>query len=420
MKLSTPCVHAYRGRVAAFALALAAIPAPTTAQEPASAPAIAPVQALSWSRSNAEDLLRTVESASAEGLDPAEYGLNALRLAIETNDKVSIDHIATAAALKLAADYRFGRTPTADRVDWHLGDKPNPGALMPLVRSAVAEGKVGAVIRNLLPKNSEYQALRAALADVPPADAARRDRLRVNLDRWRWMPRDFGDSHVFVNIPQYRVKLVRNGAVVAEHDAIVGKPDSPTPAFATRIEGVVLNPSWAVPPSLKAKKLAFVRKNPSAARRMGYSVKYGPNGVSIFQKPGPANALGQMKLVMPNEWDIYLHDTSEPELFAKGKRALSAGCVRVDRPLELVNELLEGSEWDSTRVDETLASGRQSRAHLTQTLPVYVAYMTAAVGPTGQVDLLPDPYGRDGRVAKALSTRTALAVGGRVQTAALN
>jgi murein L,D-transpeptidase YcbB/YkuD len=409
----TPGVYAFWGwsLVAAATLATGA-PAPSFAQ---AAEAEAAVSALSWQADQARDLLALVKASAGEGLTPSEYSVDALAQAIEAGDRVAVNHAATMAALKLATDYRFGRTPTADRVDWHLGDKPNPSAMMPLIGRALAEGRVREAIEGLLPRSAEYKALKAALVDAK--DPARRDRLRVNLDRWRWMPRELSGDHVFVNVPEYRVRLVKGGEVVAEHDAIVGKPSSPTPAFASEIEAVSLNPTWAVPPSLKAQKLSFIRRNPKAAKRMGYSVKYDDGGVSIFQRPGPANAMGQMKLVMPNQWDIYLHDTSEPELFGGQRRTLSAGCVRVDRPIELVGRILAESEsqWDEAQVESVLSTRRQARADLGVPLPVYVTYFTAAPDATGGVKLLPDPYNRDARVLRALGGKPAA----RVQTAGL-
>ena len=124
---------------------------------------------------------------------------------------------------------------------------------------------------------------------------------------------------------------------------------------------------------------------------------------------------------MPNEYAIYLHDTSERKLFDRDARNLSHGCIRVERPVEMVNELLDGSDWDSTRVQETLDSQKSANARLPTPMPVYITYLTATVGPDGQVQLLNDPYKRDAAVAAALSGRTQTAMGGgRIQTAALN
>ncbi len=418
--MSIAIFKTFSGRAVATAITLALGSASSVAIAQTPVPAVAPVQALSWGESDAKALLKTVAKAEKEGLDPASYGYDALKLAIETEDKVGIDYLATAAALQLATDYRYGRTPTAMRIDWHMGAVPKPGTMMPFVEQALANHRVSTAIEGLLPNNPEYKALREALADASP-DTARAEQLRVNMERWRWMPRGLGENHVMVNVPAHQVRIVRDGQVVAEHDAIVGKPDTPTPAFASTVSAVALNPSWAVPPLLKAKKLALYKKNPAAARRMGYSVSYTANDVRITQAPGPQNALGQIKLVMPNDYAIYLHDTSERKLFTGQKRTLSSGCVRVDRPVEMVNELLDGSEWDSSRVDEALASGKSANARLAAPMPVYITYITAAVSSDGSVTLLGDPYNRDAAVAAALGARTqTAAMPARIQTASLD
>ena len=416
MRPVTPIVHAFRRRATVVLLSMAAVvPASGFAETShselapaiAATPSVAPIStaapqigAVGWSRGNAMALIDMVEAAANEGLDPRDYQLAQLRNAVETG---LIDPVLfNASAMRLANDFRYGRVSKNDRVDW-ASEAANPLLLASIVSQAVRENRVAETFKRLLPQNDEYKALKRALAETSETDSARRTALRVNLERWRWMPRELGAKHIFVNVPSYRVELVEDGAIVAEHSAIVGKPSTPTPMFSTEVKAVRFNPGWAVPPGLKAQKLAMYRKNPAAAQRQGYFIKNGPDGPAIFQKPGPGNALGQVRLVMPNPYMIYLHDTNDKKLFGKDARALSQGCVRTERPVEFAERLLTDDGTDASEIDAVLAKRSTTRElDLQRPVPVHITYLTADADAGGTVKLLPDPYGRDARVAKAL------------------
>ncbi|MDO9490582.1 MAG: L,D-transpeptidase family protein, partial [Sphingomonadaceae bacterium] len=340
---------------AASELAPALTATPSVAPLSPAAPQIAPI---SWSRSNAQALIEVIEAAAKEGLDPQDYALARLREGVERGliDPVLFND----SAMRLASDYRYGRVARSERVEW-ASEPANPLLLASIISQAVRENRIGKSFERLLPQSEDYTALKRALAETPASDTARQTALRVNLERWRWMPRELGDKHVFVNIPSYRVELVENGAVVAEHAAIVGKPSTPTPSFSTAVKAVRFNPGWAVPPGLKAQKLAMYKRNPAAAQRQGYYVKNGPDGPAIFQKPGPSNALGQVRLVMPNPYMIYLHDTNDRKLFGKDARALSQGCVRTEHPVEFAERLLTDDGTDAAVIDEALAKRTTTR-----------------------------------------------------------
>jgi L,D-transpeptidase YcbB len=386
-------VHAFRRRSAAVLLILAAVaPAPALARDAA------------WSKEDVEALLRIVESADEEGLDPQDYAKQFLHEAVlrDVPPSSTLNEI----ALRLASDFRYGRVPKADRVDWET-ETVDPSLLAQIISQAVAENRIEEAFHRLLPQHEQYKALRRALAET--SDAKRRTTLRVNMERWRWMPRNLGAKHLFVNIPSYRVDLVEDGAVVAEHAAIVGKPSTPTAAFSTMVTAIRFNPAWAVPPGLKAQKLRFYKRNPTAAKRMGYSVSYGPDGPTIWQRPGPGNALGQVRFVMPNPYLIYLHDTPEKDLFSRNARALSQGCVRTKQPVELAARLLRDDGTDPAMVETALAERATQEISLNEPVPVHIAYLTAEADAGGAVKLLPDIYGRDARVARALDGGTQIA-----------
>ena len=398
MRSVSPIVHAFRRRAAVVLLSLAAaVPASAYAQTPS----------VEWSKANAEALLRVIQSADEEGLDPNDYNAAMLHQAVMRDMPPST--LFMESALRLASDFRYGRVAMGDRIDWHGSEAPNRLLLTQIIAQAVAENRIEEAFERLLPQHDDYRALRRALADTPASDARRQTTLKVNLERWRWMPRELGDKHVFVNIPGYSVELVDGGGVIAEHAAIVGKPTTPTPAFSTVIRAVRFNPPWAVPPGLKKQKLSLYKRNPAAARRMGYSVSYTPDGVSIWQRPGPANALGQVRIVMPNPYMVYLHDTPDKQLFAKDVRALSQGCVRTERPVELAERLLADDGTDTAVVDAALATRATEEIGLNTPVPIHIGYFTADADASGTVRLFADPYGRDARVARVLGAATQIA-----------
>ena len=391
MRPVSPIVHAFRRRAAVALLGLAAaVPTSAHAQMPT----------VEWSKADAKALIGLIEAADEEGLDPRDYGPEMLRQAVMRDMPSST--IFMESALRLANDYRYGRVPAADRVDWFAGEAPNPLLLTQIIAQAVAEDRLEEAFEQLLPRHDDYRALKRALAETPTADAQRRMTLRINLERWRWMPRELGDKHVFVNIPSYRIELVDGGGLVTEHAAIVGKPTTPTPSFSAEIKAVRFNPPWAVPPGLKKQKLSLYKRNPAAARRLGYSVAYTPDGVSIWQRPGPGNALGKVKIDMPNPHAIYLHDTPSKHLFGESSRAFSHGCIRVKDVERLAAELAERDAGDAAAVRQALAGSATRTLTLPKARPVYLVYFTLDAAPDGAIVRYEDPYGRDAKLIASL------------------
>jgi murein L,D-transpeptidase YcbB/YkuD len=277
-----------------------------------------------------------------------------------------------------------------------------------LVDALVGGASLDGFFTGLRPTHPGYAALREAF--LSETDPARRLTLARNMERWRWMPQALGADYVLVNVPAFEVYLWREGAQAQTWTAVVGKTATPTPQLAATITGVTFNPWWDVPPS--------IARGGSFSARGGYVVTRG----HVRQRPGPRNALGQMKVEMPNPYAIYLHDTPSKGLFGAATRAFSHGCVRVADPLSLAAKLLEGvrSRSDIDRLlgsaDRDEARGRISKptvplaqpsepppiktttVRLRADLPVYIAYFTAAPRPDGSLAFLPDIYGRDSRI----------------------
>lgn len=250
------------------------------------------------------------------------------------------------------------------------------------------------------------------------------DRIDVNLERWRWMPTDLGQRYVLVNIAGFELRLVDDGRTSLAKPVVVGRDYRRTPVFSDHIRYLVLNPDWVVPPKLAVQdKLPEIRQDPDYLQRLGYRVYDGwgavrqlidPGSVDwagvserdfpyrLVQEPGPQNALGQVKFMLPNQYNVYLHDTPARELFQHQERAFSSGCVRVKDAMELAKLLLEPEGWSSQRLDSILKAGRTLTINLKEPVPVHIQYWTAWVDDNGQLQLRKDIYRRDEAIRQAL------------------
>jgi L,D-transpeptidase YcbB len=375
-----------------WALTLAATVA--FAQEPA------PRQ---WDAQSAGTLLAYIERIDSHGLDPADYSPTQLRQAIASGNATSIEQQATASFSSVATDLAIGHVKPGRRGRYFIASDPiEPEKVARLIDSAIASGSVARVLDPLAPQNREYAALRAALARLGPGQEDQRKKLEVSLERWRWLPRNLGDRHLLVNIPDYRLQLFDGGRAIDSHRVIVGKVQTPTPQFSAEVTAVILNPSWYVPQSIIAESVgSLVRNRPQVARARGYTWSYS-GGLRVTQQPGPQNALGQMKLEMVNPLSVYIHDTPSKELFERDVRAFSHGCIRTQLPFDLAEVLLKDAGWSRAEIDTGVAARKTQRVPLARPIPVYVTYMTAATGPDGEVRFLDDPYRLDAAIAAQL------------------
>ena len=367
---------------------------PIPAEELALRALQAQMAAVGWTRAAAEQLLAYVEGVGEEGLDPADYAPDRLRNAIIANDELMLSTAATDTFLRLSSDLALGHV-RADRADWHHVDNDlNGNQQFDLMRRAVANDSVRDALTSLLPTHPQYTELKALLASAP--DQETRDMLRANLDRWRWLPRDLGKRYVIVNVPAFTVALVEDGRVIARHRVVVGKPATATPQISAVATGVIFNPWWEVPKSSAAE----------VRGKRGYVTVKDGDSVRYRQPPGPANALGRMKVVMPNNYAIYLHDTPSKHLFKRDVRAFSHGCIRTEDALRFARLLLDNPEWDEAAIDKVVASGKTVKAEARTATPVYIAYFTAAALADNQgIKTYADLYGRDSKVVLALNDK---------------
>jgi murein L,D-transpeptidase YcbB/YkuD len=346
-----------------------------------------------WSRPAAQDLYTYVQRVSEEGLDPKDYGAERLAAALASGDETALSTAATDTFLRLSSDLALGHVRGDGRKEWHTVDNDLNGQdQYDLMQRAIASGTVREALNSLLPTHPQYAELKQVLAVTE--DAKTRDRIRANLDRWRWLPRHLGERYVIVNVPAFTVALVENGRVISRHRAVVGKANTSTPQLNALATGVIFNPWWEVPESI----------TPEVRGKKGYVSRKLGDKTYYRQPPGPGNALGRMKVVMPNNYAIYLHDTPSKALFKKPVRAFSHGCIRTENALDFARVLLDNPEWDKAAIDKTIASGKTVKAEARTPTPVYIAYFTAAALSDKQGILsYEDLYGRDRPVLAALN-----------------
>ena len=255
----------------------------------------------------------------------------------------------------------------------------------------------------------------ATLEALNVSPAQRLAQLRLNLERWRWLAGDLPGSGVLVNVAAAQLAYYQNFVPVWQTRTQVGRAARPTPLLKSQITRLTLNPTWTVPPTiLREDKLPEIRRdlafldkhNLRVLDREGHvldanSIDWNnPGSIQLRQDAGARNPLGQVALRFPNPFSVYLHDTPSQQLFGKGPRAFSSGCVRVEAVMQLVDLLLTPAERE--RMQSLLASGRTHEFRLSTPLPIILGYWTAEVDGAGQLLYAPDIYARDPALLAAL------------------
>lgn len=235
---------------------------------------------------------------------------------------------------------------------------------------------------------------RAAL-NVPAGK--RVEQLEINLERWRWLEADLGGRYVLVNIAGFHAGLYDDDRLTLGMRAIVGKPYRRTPIFSDEIRYLVFSPYWNIPSSIARQEIR--PKGGAWMRRRGIEVL---RGGRLRQRPGPSNPLGRVKFMFPNRFNVYLHDTSAPKLFEETSRSFSHGCIRLEKPLALAEQLLAGQGWSMDEVERAAERGTPETVQLDRRVPVHILYWTAWVDEGGTLQFRRDVYARDPAVARAL------------------
>lgn len=258
----------------------------------------------------------------------------------------------------------------------------------------------------------------------------RRDMIKqiiANLERLRWAPHDRPKRFVVVNVPSAKLWAIEDNKLALEMDVLVGKPKRPTQPFIAKITGIRFNPDWTVPPTIKREDMIpAVMNDPEYFRKKGIEI-YDHDGKETYrvdpttipwdeltskelhrlrmvQPPGSYNPLGQYRVIMPNKYNIYLHDTNEKSKFDRSQRSVSSGCVRMSKPKEMAEFILSHKkDWTVERMDKMVSSGRRSDVMIDEDLPVYIFYYTVWVNPDGQLIFGRDIYDYDKKLIALLS-----------------
>jgi murein L,D-transpeptidase YcbB/YkuD len=253
--------------------------------------------------------------------------------------------------------------------------------------------------------------------------------IELNLERWRWLPQNLGNPYILVNIAGYGLEVVENEAPVLTMKIVVGTAYQKTPVFSGKMTYIEMNPYWNVPHSIATgETLGKIRKDPKAffAKENMRVFRAGQNGEAadpdaidwsalsennfpyrLRQEPGPRNPLGRIKFMFPNKHSVYLHDTSDPQLFGRERRGFSHGCIRIEKPMEMADFVMRGSrEWPRSKIEAVLKTKETTVAYLPRPIPVHILYFTAWGNGDGTVHFLEDIYRRDERLDRALQPKT--------------
>ena len=389
--------------------------------------------------SHMDALTAAIEGSARDALDPRLYDLAFIdelhdrgRKRFSEEAAGEIDVRLTYAYMRFASDLANGVSTLArSHPAWHM--KPRTFDPAAYLTAAIADGNIDQSLDALKPANREYRALAELLADYRrradrgPADASidgvplaqRIKQVELNMERWRWVPRDRTARHILVNIPAFRLEVWEGDSVALSMRVVVGKKETPTPIFIDKLTHIVFSPYWNVPATIaKDETLPSALGDPSFLRRANMEIldddgkvvdpeSIDPDRAGDYrfrQRPGKGNALGLVKFMFPNEFNVYLHDTPADSLFARATRLFSHGCVRVEQPQALAEYLLKDRpEWTRERIVEAMHAGEERTVKLLDAVPVYIGYWTVDITPDGKPAFLPDVYGLDARQAAVLS-----------------
>jgi murein L,D-transpeptidase YcbB/YkuD len=481
-----------------------------------------------WSDGNgsfapAEDLVRSIEAAGEDGLDPPPYHLETIRqlLAKARLDHdagrppdpaliVDLDFLLTDAFLLFASHLRAGRVnPETFYTEWVVRMDPEVD-LAGILQGAIGSGRIGEALNGFRPPHPEYTALKTALqryrglgqagewprlpenaswdrgqtgeladrlrerlglsgdlkltpqggggdADLELFEGLRRfqarhgldadgrmglqtlqalnvslpERIRqieLNMERWRWLPRDLGSRHIRVNVPAFGLAVIEDGQAVMSMRVVAGRHYRRTPVFSGLMDHLVVNPDWNIPTRIAVQDiLPKARKDPAYLSREKIRVfeswsrdaaELDPGSIDwnrvtaenfsykLKKDPGSHNDLGRVKFMFPNKFDVYLHDTPSRKLFERSMRGFSSGCIRIEKPLDLAEYVLRDSPgWSRDAVSAAIDTGQLRTIGLARKIPVHLIYMTAGVDSEGRVLFWQDIYQRDPALDRALKEK---------------
>lgn len=391
----------------------------------------------------ARELLGALRESERHGLRPDAYHTGALDRALARGAAPDPDRLASVDVLLSDAFLHLARHLAEGAVDprsLHAGFTRAGEAPLDPVRvldAALEAEAIADALAHCAPRHPEYEVLAGELARLREAQAAgdesaaaHANQVRASLERWRWLPRELGRRHLRVNAASFGLEAFEGGEVRVAMRVVVGEKDWKTPLAHGVISHLELNPDWRIPRSIATREmLPAAQRDPGYFRAKGIQVFRDEDGTSLEldparidwrsvdadefpyhlrQPPGPHNPLGRIKFVFANRYGVYLHGTPSDLAFARGVRALSHGCVRLEDEIALAKfALAPDPAWTDGRLLETLRSAWEHRLPLPEPLPVYLVYFTAFAKPDGKVSFSADPYGWDRDLLAALGADSA-------------
>ncbi|MBV9533247.1 MAG: L,D-transpeptidase family protein [Bradyrhizobium sp.] len=355
-----------------------------------------------------------MKAADVDGLEPSDYrapnfdGLGPQALA-------EAELQLTGTLLTFVRHLQAGRFPYT-RVSRNIElpqALPDPADVLSRI-TAVADA--GRALDAFSPQQEPYRKLKAMLADLRGRSSAGKgdisrqiETVIANMERWRWYPRDLGNTHVLVNQPDFTLKVMHDGTQVWTSRIVIGKPTTPTPLLSETMKSITVNPTWHVPPSIVHNEyLPALAADPTVLNRMGLRVSYQGGEVEITQPPGDGNALGRLRFNFPNRFSVYQHDTPDKQLFGLDSRAYSHGCMRVQDPAKYAEVLLNiarpNEHWTAARIKSMFASTEQDIQLPPTQIWVHLTYQTAFVDNAGKLQIRPDLYNLDSRTLAAIKS----------------
>jgi murein L,D-transpeptidase YcbB/YkuD len=383
----------------------------------------------------AEGAIAFLHTVRSEGLEPRDYPTPDLSANLTEEQTAKAELQLTGSILRYARHASAGRV-SYTRVSASIQYPDHAADPADVLNKIASAQDMGAVLQSFEPQQPEFVALKAALAKelaapeqqerpgpVQDRDSSKKyrgkdadersrkntaDTIIANMERWRWLPRDLGKTHVTVNIPDFTLAVYSDGAPVWQTKIVVGKPGNlATPLLSETMKYLTVNPTWNVPPSIiRNEYLPALERDPGALERIGLRVSNNPDGsLRVYQPPGERNALGRIRFNFPNQFLVYQHDTPDKKLFARDSRAFSHGCMRVENPEKYAEVLLSLSQPEENYTVARIRSlyGEQERTiNLKQPIPVHVTYQTAFVDKQGQLNVRHDIYGLDAATLKLM------------------
>ena len=402
----------------------------------------------------AQSAMAEIAKADDWGLDASAFELPAAPAANTPADLAAAELKFTQAIIKYASHARGGRMDPkqlSNYIDRDLRLVPTAELLTAVAATDAADG----YLRKLHPQHPQFEKLRQAYLSlkngVTPVQAEEQPepqqktaskkqpqrtpeqvtlrKLLINMEQWRWMPDDLGQFHVWANIPEFTVRVMKDGHPVFTERLIAGKTDTQTPIFSDKMAFLVFHPFWGVPDSIKMKEIlpGLARGSSGALSKNNLRIQYrgrdiDPGSVDwattdirnfhVYQPPGGGNVLGQVKFMFPNKHQVYMHDTPTKNLFNSSQRTFSHGCMRIRNPLKFAEVLLSHDKgWDGRRIASLVNGGPENNnINLDNKIPVHITYFTAWVNDDGKLDTRADIYGHEQRIQMGLDGKAHLIV----------